>query len=89
MSTEPFTLTEEMARRAIRQGKYRVDLWEQALGQSAGDTSLARAAYVRLRTQVLRHDVGCLLAGPIRQALASDAPRRMDVKSARDLRRQP
>lgn len=88
MATHPSTITDEMAWQEIRQGTYRVDLWEQALMQSHGDASLAREAYIRLRTQTLRHDVGRLLAGHIRQALADDAPRRTDFKSARDLPRK-
>ena len=89
MASDPSKITEEMAWQEIRQGTYRVDLWEQALAQSSHDVALAREAYIRLRTQSLRHDVGRFLAGHIRQALAQDAPRRVDVKSARDLKRKP
>jgi hypothetical protein len=85
VSTDPSPITEAMAWQEIRQGTYRIDLWEQALGQSHGDAATAREAYIRLRTQALRHDVGRLLAGHIRQALATDAPRRADFKSVRDL----
>ncbi len=88
MTTDPTRITEEMAWQEIRQGTYRVDLWEQALSQSQGDAVTARGAYIRLRTQTLRQDVGRLLAGHIRQALAADTPRRADFKSARDLGRK-
>ena len=37
MNYEAFPITEEMAWREIRQGTYRVDLWEQAVVQSQGD----------------------------------------------------
>jgi hypothetical protein len=63
MNSDPSKITEDMAWQEIRQGTYRVDLWE-------------------------RQDVGRLLAGHIRQALADDAPRRADFKSARDLERK-
>jgi hypothetical protein len=89
MSTDASKITEEMAWQEIRQGAYRVDLWEQALLQSQGDAAQAREAYIRLRTQTLRHDVGRLLAGHIRQALSQDQPRRADFKSACDLKRKP
>jgi hypothetical protein len=89
MSPDASKITEEMAWQEIRQGTYRVDLWEQALLQSQGNATQAREAYIRLRTQTLRHDVGRLLAGHIRQALAQDQPRRADFKSARDLKRKP
>ena len=88
MNSDPSKITEDMAWQEIRQGTYRVDLWEQALRHSSHDTAMARETYIRLRTQTLRQDVGRLLAGHIRQALADDAPRRADFKSARDLGRK-
>jgi hypothetical protein len=88
MSPDPSKITEDMAWQEIRQGTYRVDLWEQALSQSSNDASVAREIYIRLRTQTLRHDVGRLLAGHIRKALADGTPRRADFKSARDLERK-
>ena len=88
MTSDPSKFTEDMAWQEIRQGTYRVDLWEQALAQSQGDATRAREVYIQLRTQTLRHDVGRLLAGHVRKALAADAPQRPDFTSARDLERK-
>jgi hypothetical protein len=88
MEAHPIKITEDMAWQEIRQGTYRVDLWEQALAQSQGVATRAREVYIQLRTQALRHDVGRLLAGHVRKALAADAPQRPDFKSARDLGRK-
>lgn len=85
MNTSASLVTEDMAWREIRQGTYRVDVWEQALAQSQGDAVLAREAYIRLRTQSIRQDMGRFLAQHIRQAIQQDAPRAPDFKSARDL----
>ncbi|MEY2657616.1 MAG: hypothetical protein RLZZ395_1358, partial [Pseudomonadota bacterium] len=38
MNSDPSKITEDMAWQEIRQGTYRVDLWEQALSQSSNDT---------------------------------------------------
>jgi hypothetical protein len=87
MNPDASKITEDMAWREIRQGTYRVDVWEQALAESKGDAALAREAYIRLRTQTIRTDMGKMLARHIRTALAEDERRPPDFKSARDLGR--
>jgi hypothetical protein len=88
MNSEAFPITEEMAWREIRQGTYRVDLWEQAVVQSQGDPEQARQAYVTLRTRAICHEMSHFLASHIRQALAEDTQWPPDFKSARDLGRR-
>jgi hypothetical protein len=88
MNADTAPVTEEMAWREIRQGTYRVDIWERAVAQSQGDPVHAREAYIQLRTQAIRHDVGRLLAKHIRSALAQESPRPPDFTSARDLGRK-
>ena len=88
MRADASRITEDMAWQEIRQGTYRVDVWEQALADSSGDAAQAREAYIRLRTQSLRQDVARFLAGRVRQALADDNPRPPDFLSARDLGRR-
>jgi hypothetical protein len=87
MNPDASKITEDMAWREIRQGTYRVDVWEQALAESKGDAALAREADIRLRTQTIRTDMGKMLARHIRTALAEDERRPPDFKSARDLGR--
>jgi len=89
MSADAPLISEDMAWREIRQGTYRVDIWERALAQSDGDSLRAREAYIQLRTQSIRHDMGRVLAQHIRSALAENKPRVPDFKSAQDLKRQP
>ena len=88
MHSEASPISEEMAWREIRQGTYRVDIWEQAVAQSQGNPMRARETYVALRTQVIRKEMNHFLASHIRQALAEDTQRPPDFKSARDLGRR-
>lgn len=88
MRPDTSLITEDMALQEIRQGTYRVDVWERAVAQSQGDRVRAREAYIQLRTQSMRHDIGSFLARHVRQALAEDQPRPADFKSARDLERR-
>ena len=88
MTPDASNISEDMAWREIRQGTYRVDVWERALAESKGDTALAKEAYIRLRTQTIRTDMGRMLAQHIRAALAEDEQRPADFKSARDLGRR-
>jgi hypothetical protein len=89
MNPDASNISEDMAWREIRQGTYRVDIWEQALAEAQGDPIQAREAYIRLRTQTLRTDMGRMLAQHIRAALSEDERRPPDFKSARDLGRRP
>jgi len=85
MNTQKRALPEELALREIEQGTVRLDLWQQAISSAGGDKALARSTYIRLRTESIQGDIGYLMAKHIRSALAKDARRAPDFKSARDL----
>jgi hypothetical protein len=85
MNSPQRALPEELALREIEQGTVRLDLWERALSTSQGNKSLAKTTYIRMRTESIQADLGKMLAKHVRSALAKDANRPADFKSARDL----
>ena len=85
MNTHQRALPEELVLRELEQGTVHLDLWQQALASAMGDKALAKSTYIRLRTESIQSDIGKMMAKHIRSALAKDARRTPDFKSARDL----